>query len=253
MNRYLALLTLPWLVACIDLGSPAPNAPAGTISGAIIYDGSTERALVVEAWDSMPPAGPPLATATVDAPVFPQDYTLTGLDPGAIFLTARLADADSAPAVLGSYPSLDEVSAVRLEETAGLSAADFEIVPDGAHADPTVVLGDTRMLAGAIHYEGTLGPADMLRGALYLRYPAHGAPADLQILNIRTPTFPFEYRFTHVRDGAYFTVFYIDRGGNSPFGPGREDTVAWALAPSGRPVATPIALGASRAGVDIRF
>lgn len=250
------LRPLTWLLfasvaGCVDLGAPVPDAPAGTIGGSITSAASADRALVVQAWASMPPRGPALAATTIAHPVFPQAYTLAGLAPGAIFLTARLADVDGAPAVLGSYPSVAEVSAVVLEPSRGLRRADFEIVQEGSRPAGAVVHAETRELAGTVRFGGTVRATDVLRGALYASYPPRGTPADLQILNVHAPSFPFAYRFANVRDGAYFTVFYLDRDGDSPFGPGPDDLVAWSLGPDGRPLDTPIVLGASRGGVTI--
>lgn len=255
MARSAPGLLLVCLAGCLDLGTPVPDAPAGTISGTLsaAAGAGADRALVVQAWSSIPPRGPALATATIEHPVFPQAYVLTGLGPGAIFLTARLADQDGAPAVVGSYPSVAEVSAVVLEASRGLRRADFELALEGSHPAGTVVHTETRVLAGAVSFPGTVRPGDMLRGALYASYPARGAPTDLQIVNVREPRFPFEYRFENVRDGAYYTVFYLDRGGDSPFGPGPEDVVAWSLGRDGRPASTPIVLGASRSGVTIEL
>lgn len=239
------------VLGCADLGRPVDTAPAGTIAGTITYAESTTRALVVEAWDALPATGAPLASATIEGPVFPQPYALQGVAPGAVFLTARLAEADGAPVVLGSYRSVLEVTAVLLDEGVGLRGADFALTHEGSGPRATVVQGETRTLAGTVRFEGTVQPGDVLRGALYASYPARGAPADFQIVNINTPTFPWSFRFSDVRDGNYYTVFYLDRHGDSPFGPGYDDVVAWALGPDGRPLSTTIALGASRTDLDV--
>lgn len=249
--RTRAAFLVCFVAGCIDLGSPAPPAPAGTIAGSIAYEGTTERSLVVSAWPSLPASGTPLASVTIERPVFPQPYELSGLAPGVMFLTARLADAEGQGEILGSYPSVSEVSAVVLDEGRGLRGADFAIVPEGSQPAGAVVRTDTRVLSGTVDFAGTVGPRDTLRGALYLSYPARGAPADLQIVNVHAPTFPYDFRFTSVRDGAYYTVFYLDRGGDSPFGPGEGDVVAWSLGPDARPVRSAISLGASRAGVNV--
>ena len=52
-------------------------------------------------------------------------------------------------------------------------------------------------------------------------------------------------------DGTYFTVFYLDRGGNSPFGPGPEDLVEYARDSSGAPRASVVSLGVGLSGVDV--
>lgn len=251
MNRLLVWSMLVGLPGCPDLGAPVSRAPAGTVSGSISYASETDRPLVVEAWDSMPPAGAPLASATIDRPAFPQSYTLSGVPAGAVFLTARLGDATGQPAVLGSYPSVGEVSAVDLADGEGLRGADFALANEGDHrADPSVQ-SETRTLAGTVRFAGQPLPGDMLRGALYASYPPRGAPVDFLILNVTNPTFPYDYRFTSLSDGNYYAVFYLDRGGDSPFGPGYGDVVAWALGPGGTPIPATIALGASRTGVDV--
>lgn len=250
MRKLIALLVC-CIAGCIDLGAPVAPSPAGTIAGSIAYQATSDRALTVQAWASLPPIGAPLASVTVERPVFPQPYVLSGLEPGVLFLTARLADADGAGEILGSYPSVAEVSAVVLDEGRGLRGADFEIVPEGSQPVGTVVRTDTRTLSGTVSFDGAVGPRDTLRGALYLSYPARGAPADLQIVNVHSPTFPYSFRFTSVRDGGYYTVFYLDRGGDSPFGPGAGDIVAWSLGPDARPARAAISLGASRDGVAV--
>lgn len=245
------LLALASLTGCTDLGAPVVEAPVGTISGAITYEGSTDRALVVEAWDALPATGAPLAVVAIEHPQFPQAYTLGGLPAGATFLTARLADAEGTKAVLGSYPTVTDVSAVLLEPDMGLRGATFALVDEGDRPRGTTVHGQTRTLSGTVRFDGPARPGDVLRGALYESYPPRGAPADFQILNVPAPTFPHAFRFDEVRDGRYFTVFYLDRRGDSPFGPGYEDVVAWAAGPDGRPVPATIALGAATTGVDI--
>lgn len=250
MSRNLLWLVLG-LSGCPDLGAPLSRAPAGTISGSISYASETDRTLVVAAWDSMPPAGAPLASVTIERPTFPQGYTLSGVPAGAAFLTARLGDAAGEPAVLGSYPSVAEVSAVDLADGEGLRGADFALANEGDHlADPTVQ-SETRTLAGTVSFAGQVLPGDALRGALYATYPPRGAPVDFLILNVANPTFPYDYGFTGLSDGNYYAVFYLDRGGDSSFGPGYGDVVAWALGPGGTPIPATIALGASRTGIDV--
>ena len=251
MRPGFALLLFASLTGCPDLGKPVVEAPAGTISGTISYGRRTDRALVVEAWDALPAAGAPLSSVAIEGPQFPQAYTLTGVPSGATFLTARLADAEGAPAVLGSYPRVTEVSAVLLEPDVGLRDADFDLVDEGDRPLGAVVHGETRTMSGTVQFAGSVQPGDVLRGALYESYPPRGAPADFQILNVPAPAFPFAFRFSDVRDGGYYTVFYLDRRGDSPFGPGYEDIVAWAVGPDGRPVPATIALGAARSGVDV--
>jgi hypothetical protein len=188
---------------------------------------------------------------TIAHPLFPQAYTLTGLPDGATFLTARLADAAGARAVLGSFPSVTEVSAVLLEHGAGLRGASFDLVDEAVRPSGPTIHGETRTMSGTVRFEGTVQPGDVLRGALYENYPPRSAPSDFQILNVPAPTFPFSFEFSDVRDGSYYTVFYLDRRGDSPFGPGYEDVVAWAQAPDGRPLPATIALGAARAGIEV--
>ncbi|MBI2892308.1 MAG: hypothetical protein HYY06_02060 [Deltaproteobacteria bacterium] len=241
------------LAGCPDLGAPVVSADPGTISGAISYTAVSSRPLVVEAWDSMPPVGAPLSTTTIASPTFPQPYVLSGVPAGAVFLTARLGDQAGQPGVLGSYPSIVEVSAVDLQDGGGLRGADFALADEGDRPGGPVVQAETRAISGRVGFAGVVRPGDALRGALYASYPPRGAPADFQILNALQPVFPHEYRFTGVRDGNYFTVFYLDRGGDSPFGPGYGDVIAWATDPRGSPVPTTIALGASRSGVDLQI
>lgn len=246
-----AAVTIAAATSGCDLGRPVELPPPGTISGAVTYVGASPGTLIVEAHVAMPADGPPLAAVTIDAPAFPQAYTLAGLAPGEIFLVGRLTGVDGAPGPLGSFPSILQVSPVVLEVNAGLVGADFEIYDEGSRPEGPVVENGTRTLSGTIDFAGQVRPGDVLRGALYRSYPASGAPADFQVVNVTNPVFPFAFSFTKVRDGSYYTVFYLDRSGDNPFGPGSQDTVAWALGPDGTPRTATVALGAGQSGVGV--
>ena len=236
------------LWAGCDFGAPVPAPPpAGTIAGEVSYSGSGSGALVVEAFDAMPPVGPPLAAATVASGAFPRAYVLEGLAAGEYFLTARLAGGGA----LGTFPTVLAVSPVVVEADRGLAGADFAILDEGSRPEGPVDVNGARTLSGTVSFPGTPGPGDALRGALYRTYPASGTPADLQILNVDAPAFPYAYEFTAVRDGTYYVVFYLDRGGDSPFGPGPEDPTAYALGAGAAPRAVTIALGAGQSGADV--
>ncbi|HEV8323392.1 MAG TPA: hypothetical protein VG389_17380 [Myxococcota bacterium] len=227
-----------------DIGTPVDAPPRGVVEGAISYAGAETGALVVEAYDAMPPVGPPLARVEVAAPHFPQPYRLEGLE-GEAFLTARVG------AALGTYPTVLAVSPVVVDGAAGLRGADFAVLDEGTRPEGPVTINGARTLSGTVRYAGAVAPGDALRGALYRSYPASGTPADFQILNVGTPVFPYAFTFRDVRDGAYYVVFYLDRGGDSPFGPGTEDLVAWTLGPDAAPRALTIALGAGQSGADV--
>ena len=232
-----------------DFGAPVEHAAAGTISGRISYEGDAAGTLVVQAWETLPPSGEPLASESLARAAFPQPYRLQGLEAGEIFLTARLLSEAGGPAALGAFPTVLELSPVVLEEGEGLVGADFDVVDEGSRPEGPVAQVGARSIEGSVEFVGPVPPGAVLRGALYRSYPPRGAPADLLILNAPDPSFPYPFRFADVRDGTYFTVFYLDGRGDSPFGPGADDFVAWALGPRGTPLATTIALGAGRGGV----
>jgi hypothetical protein len=84
-------ITLFALAAC-TAGTSATDAP-GTITGVVRYDGPETGALRIVAYTAFPPTGAPAGEVAIDAPRFPQNYTLPGLPPGRYFVLA-IVDTD---------------------------------------------------------------------------------------------------------------------------------------------------------------
>ncbi len=78
--------------------APAPDASTqARISVTVEYAGSSTGSLIVAAFPSFPPSGPPAAFAQDATPEWPQAVALEGLDPGTMYAFAVLDAPPSSP------------------------------------------------------------------------------------------------------------------------------------------------------------
>jgi hypothetical protein len=91
------------------------------------YGGNQRGALVVGAFRSIPPMGPPLAFQTVAMPTFPAVVTLRDVEPGTAFVIAVLDRAPADP----TRPGMED-----------LQAASGPLMLDGADASVSLSLID---------------------------------------------------------------------------------------------------------------
>ena len=88
-----------------DAGSGSGDAGGGTpltdVTVDVTYEGDREGALVVGAFSSDPPTGPPLAFQQTEAPEFPASVHLRGLGPGTYYVTAVLDAEPASPTLPG--------------------------------------------------------------------------------------------------------------------------------------------------------
>ncbi len=135
MNR----TTLPRsLLLCAALAACAPGAstdPAGTVTGTIEYAGAEVGTLRVAVFSSFPPRGAPVAEVAIEAPSFPQPYTIRGVPPGRYFVLAlidtNVDDGDRyRPRVDpgGTFGPYRSPAAITLQPTRAAGGVDIELV-----------------------------------------------------------------------------------------------------------------------------
>ena len=80
-----------------DASLPQPDTAGelADVTVSVAYAGTASGALVLGAFRSVPPMGPPLAFQMVNAPMFPEVVVLRDVEPGTVFVIAVL---DRAPA-----------------------------------------------------------------------------------------------------------------------------------------------------------
>jgi hypothetical protein len=106
------------LPACSDEPDPTSTVDAGTvaldgpaaftdIAVNVAYNGTPNGALVIGAFRSVPPMGPPLAFQQVATPTFPASVTLRDLESGTVFVIAVLDRAPASP----TRPGMEDLQA----------------------------------------------------------------------------------------------------------------------------------------------
>lgn len=84
--------------AAVMIDAAPPDAPASTrIEATVSYAGTAEGTLIVAAFTSMPPAGPPVGFAQQSSPVFPATLAIEDLDPGTLYVLALLDVPPASP------------------------------------------------------------------------------------------------------------------------------------------------------------
>jgi hypothetical protein len=87
--------------ACGDSTDPAPDvdasASAARVTATVRYTGSAQGALVLAAFPSMPPMGPPAGFAQMATPSFPATLAIDNLQPGSAYVLALLDVAPASP------------------------------------------------------------------------------------------------------------------------------------------------------------
>lgn len=95
--------TIPDAATSPDAADVPPDAPppdASTLARIAVtveYEGSATGSLIVAAFPSFPPSGPPAAFAQDATPEWPQVVALEGLDPGTMYAFAVLDAPPSSP------------------------------------------------------------------------------------------------------------------------------------------------------------
>jgi hypothetical protein len=113
------------IAACGDDGDPSPQVDASSaprVAATVRYTGSAQGSLVVAAFPSMPPMGPPAGFTQMAAPVFPASVALENLPAGRAYVLAMLDVAPASPQSPGPEDRTVWSSAVTLAvgETATL-------------------------------------------------------------------------------------------------------------------------------------
>jgi hypothetical protein len=87
--------------ACGDSSDPAPDVDASStaarVTATVRYTGSAQGALVLAAFPSMPPMGPPAGFAQMATPSFPATLAIDNLQPGSAYVLALLDVAPASP------------------------------------------------------------------------------------------------------------------------------------------------------------
>ena len=81
----------------IDAAPPLDAATAARISATVSYAGSAQGALVLAAFRSMPPMGPPAGFAQAAQPAFPATLAIDGLGAGPAYVLALLDVPPASP------------------------------------------------------------------------------------------------------------------------------------------------------------
>ena len=81
----------------IDAAPPIDAAVAARISATVRYTGTAQGALVLAAFRSMPPMGPPAGFAQAATPTFPATLAIEGLAAGPAYVLALLDVAPASP------------------------------------------------------------------------------------------------------------------------------------------------------------
>ena len=100
-------LVLPVLLlaaACGDSEQPAPVDASSTVArvaATVRYTGNAQGALVLAAFPSMPPMGPPAGFAQMATPTFPATLSIENLQAGSAYVLALLDVAPASPQMPG--------------------------------------------------------------------------------------------------------------------------------------------------------
>lgn len=95
--------------------------PGKTIQGTVDYEGSQTGTLIVGVYDQCPPAGPPvqLKVQTFDTPMFPQAFSLGGINAGSYYIAAVLDIGNNNPTQPGPEDLLACSAQVEITDSAG--------------------------------------------------------------------------------------------------------------------------------------
>lgn len=99
-----SVLTFSLLAACggSEESPPAVDASAAArVSATVRYNGTAQGSLVLAAFPSMPPMGPPMGFAQSAAPVFPATLAIEDLSAGPVYVLALLDVAPASPQMPG--------------------------------------------------------------------------------------------------------------------------------------------------------
>lgn len=81
----------------VDAAPPIDAPTAAIISATVSYTGTAQGALVLAAFRTMPPMGPPAGFAQAAQPTFPATLAIDGLAAGPIYVMALLDVAPASP------------------------------------------------------------------------------------------------------------------------------------------------------------
>jgi hypothetical protein len=98
----------------IDAPPPIDATTAARITATVRYAGTAQGSLIVAAFRSMPPMGPPAGFAMAAQPVFPATLSIDNLDAGPAFALAILDVAPASPQQPGPEDRLVWSSALTL-------------------------------------------------------------------------------------------------------------------------------------------
>jgi hypothetical protein len=91
------------VVDAAPIDGPAIDGPvvdastSGRVQATVNYTGSAQGSLVLAAFASMPPMGPPMGFAQAATPVFPASLAIENLAPGTVHVLALLVVAPASP------------------------------------------------------------------------------------------------------------------------------------------------------------
>lgn len=113
--RWLAVALVPVLIACgsddtpgadaapevdapeVDAPPPIDAATAARLQATVSYTGAAQGSLILAAFPSMPPMGPPIGFAQAAQPAFPATLAIENLEAGTIYVLAVLDVAPASP------------------------------------------------------------------------------------------------------------------------------------------------------------
>lgn len=243
MTRTSMCLIALALVACSN--QLVPEAKGGRISGTVTHSGQANQAfarpgLVVSAFFTYPPSGPPHAFATLDMPpgTMTMPYELRNLPAGNFRIVASTADL-AAPTVTGptdnptgGYPSICALTtpAADVLVTADVPVAGIDITlfehggnDDPCHHDTSVCppAGRASLLIELVSAIPLVAPDKVA----YALFPGPASPPVdfLSLAATDVPSFPHTMVRPNLAAGSYWVFVCRDLGGNNPIGCGPED------------------------------
>ena len=243
MTRTSICLIALTLAACSNQLAPEPK--GGRISGTVTYSGQANQAfvrpgLVVSAFFTYPPSGPPHAFATLDMPAgtTTMAYELRNLPVGNFRVVASATDLAAPTATgptdnpTGGYPSICALTtpAADVPVTADVPVAGINITlfdqggnADPCHRDTTVCppVGRASLLIELASATPLVAPDKVA----YALFPGPtSAPVDfLSLAATDVPVFPHTMVRPNLAPGSYLVFVCRDVGGNNPIGCGPED------------------------------
>jgi len=231
------------IAACSNQLVPAPA--GGRISGTVYYSGQANQTyarpgLVVSAFRTYPPSGPPYAFATLDMPpgTTAMAYALRNLPAGPFRVVAMVQDL-AAPAITGltdnptgGYPNVCALTTSAADVTVmtevPVSGIDITVYDRGGSDDPCHLdkatcppAGSAALLIEVVSATPLAAPDDLIYG---LFTGPNSAPVDfLSLAAADVPAFPYTMIRRDLPPGSYLVDVCRDVGGNSPRGCGAGD------------------------------